>query len=54
MPERGDTSRTLQTDQNRPRPRILAGGSAAGLEVPGGLPRIAISTRAGSNPLQTT
>ncbi len=32
MPERGDTSRTLQTDQNRLRPRISAGGSAAGLE----------------------
>ena len=32
MPERGDTSRTLQTDQNRLRPRILAGGFAIELE----------------------
>ena len=54
MPERGDISRTLQTDKNRLRPRILAGDSAAGLEVHGSNSRIVILKRAGLNPLQTT
>ena len=54
MPERDDTTRTLQTYENRLRPRILAGDSPAALEAGGGNSRIVISTRAGSNPLQTT
>ena len=54
MPESDDSPRTIQMDKDRLRPRILAGDLGVVLEMSRPVSRIVISTRAGSNPLQTT